>query len=34
MVCVDGNYELVDVKDEVLVKKENKWKKKILKIVK
>jgi hypothetical protein len=34
MVCVDGNYELVDVKDEVLVKKEKKWKEKILKNVK
>jgi hypothetical protein len=34
MVCVDGNYELVEVKDEVLVKKEKKWKEKILKNVK
>ena len=24
LVCVDGNYELVDVKDKVLVKKEKK----------
>jgi hypothetical protein len=34
LVCVDGNYELVEVKDEVMVKKEKKWNDKILKIVK
>ena len=34
LVCVDGNYELVYVKDEVLVKKKKKWNDTILKIVK
>jgi hypothetical protein len=34
LVCVDGNYELVDVKDKVLVKKEKKWNDTMLKIVK
>ena len=34
LVCVDGNYELVDVKDEVMVKKKKKWNDTILKIVK